>query len=94
MQRGAADIGGTFTDLVSQDDSGRVAFSKVLTTPEDHAEGVMPSVAKAALDLKETALFLHGSTIAINTAVARSQFAPCLRQSGPRRGGIDHGRAA
>ena len=67
----AIDIGGTFTDLVAEDDDGRVAVSKVLTTPQDHAEGVMSAVAKAAADLRRTALFLHGSTIAINTVVER-----------------------
>jgi len=71
MQRVAVDIGGTFTDLVAQDGDGRVAVSKVLTTPQDHAEGVMSAVAKAAVDLKRTFLFLHGSTIAINTVVER-----------------------
>src|SRR3970040_652176 len=71
MQRVAVDIGGTFTDLVAQDDGGDVAVSKVLTTPEDHAEGVMSAVAGAALDLKQTDLFLHGTTIAINTVVER-----------------------
>ncbi len=65
------DIGGTFTDLVAEDGDGRVAVSKVLTTPNDHAEGVMSAVAKAAVDLRQTALFLHGSTIAINTVVER-----------------------
>ena len=67
----AVDIGGTFTDLVAEDDDGRAAVSKVLTTPRDHAEGVMSAVAKAAADLRRTALFLHGSTIAINTVVER-----------------------
>src|SRR3990172_7451875 len=71
MLRVAVDIGGTFTDLVAEDDDGRAAVSKVLTTPQDHAEGVMSAVAKAAADLRRTALFLHGSTIAINTVVER-----------------------
>jgi N-methylhydantoinase A len=71
VQIAGVDIGGTFTDLVAQDDDGHVAVSKVLTTPRDHAEGVMSAVAKAAVDLQRTALFLHGSTIAINTVVER-----------------------
>ena len=71
MLRVAVDIGGTFTDLVAQDDSGRVSVSKVLTTPNDHAAGVMSAIAKAGVDLRETALFLHGSTIAINTVIER-----------------------
>jgi len=71
MLRVAVDIGGTFTDLVAQDNSGRVSVSKVLTTPNDHAAGVMSAIAKAGVDLRETALFLHGSTIAINTVIER-----------------------
>jgi N-methylhydantoinase A len=71
MLRIAVDIGGTFTDLVAQDDSGRLFVSKVLTTPNDHSEGVMSAIAKAGVDLRETALFLHGSTIAINTVIER-----------------------
>src|SRR3989338_5160126 len=71
MQRVAVDIGGTFTDLVAQDDGGEVAVSKVLTTPADHSGGGMGAVAAAGLDLKQTALFLHCTTIAINTVVER-----------------------
>ena len=71
MLRIAVDIGGTFTDLVAQDDSGRLFVSKVLTTPNDHSEGVMGAIGKAGVDLRDTALFLHGSTIAINTVIER-----------------------
>jgi N-methylhydantoinase A len=71
MLRLAVDIGGTFTDLVAQDDRGRLFVSKVLTTPGDHSEGVMNAIAKARVDLRDTALFLHGSTIAINTVIER-----------------------
>jgi N-methylhydantoinase A len=71
MLRLAVDIGGTFTDLVAQDELGRVSVAKVLTTPLDHSEGVMSAIAKAGADPRDTALFLHGSTIAINTVIER-----------------------
>ncbi|MBI2361351.1 MAG: hydantoinase/oxoprolinase family protein [Deltaproteobacteria bacterium] len=71
MQRVGVDIGGTFTDLVAQDEKGGMRTTKVATTPEDHAQGIMTAVAKAGIDLKKTELFLHGSTIAINTVVER-----------------------
>jgi N-methylhydantoinase A len=71
VQLVGVDIGGTFTDLVAQDGDGDLAVSKVLTTPLDHSEGVMSAVAKAAVDLQRTGLFLHGTTIAINTVVER-----------------------
>ncbi len=39
------DIGGTFTDLVLADPAtGRTVIGKVLTTPEDPAEGVLRGV--------------------------------------------------
>lgn len=71
MQRIGVDIGGTFTDLVAQDENGRLCVAKVMTTPENHADGIMAALAKAGVDLAETELFLHGSTIAINTVVER-----------------------
>jgi len=71
VHRVGVDIGGTFTDLVGQDLDGRIAVSKVLTTSDDHSEGVMSAVTKAETDLRPTALFLHGSTIAINTVIER-----------------------
>jgi N-methylhydantoinase A len=71
MLRVAVDIGGTFTDLVAQDEFGRVVVAKVLTTPLDHSEGVISAIAKGRVDLRDTALFLHGSTIAINTVIER-----------------------
>lgn len=71
MRRVGVDIGGTFTDLVAQDEGGSLRVAKVLTTPQDHAEGSMHAVVKAGVDLKSADLFLHGSTIAINTVVER-----------------------
>jgi len=71
MLRVAVDIGGTFTDLVAQDELGRLSVAKVLTTPLDHSAGVMNAIAKGGVGLRDTALFLHGSTIAINTVIER-----------------------
>jgi N-methylhydantoinase A len=71
LLRVGVDIGGTFTDLVAQDDHGQLVMTKVMTTPANHAEGIMTSIAKAGIDLAKTERFLHGSTIAINTVVER-----------------------
>src|ERR1700724_1604641 len=69
----AADIGGTFTDIAAFDDkTGRLSFGKVLTTPERLVEGINAGVAKAGADYAATSLFLHGSTIAINTILERT----------------------
>ncbi|HEY2135892.1 MAG TPA: hydantoinase/oxoprolinase family protein [Xanthobacteraceae bacterium] len=69
----AADIGGTFTDIATFDDkTGKLTFGKVLTTPQRLVEGINAGVHKAGADYAATGLFLHGSTIAINTILERT----------------------
>jgi N-methylhydantoinase A len=69
----AVDIGGTFTDLLAFDsETGRIHQAKCLSTPPDFATGVLDGVHKAALDLKQVESFVHGSTVAINTAIERT----------------------
>ena len=68
----AADIGGTFTDIAVFDDrTGRLTFGKALSTPHRLVEGINAGVEKAGSDYKSAGLFLHGSTIAINTILER-----------------------
>ncbi|HEX3790054.1 MAG TPA: hydantoinase/oxoprolinase family protein [Pseudonocardiaceae bacterium] len=71
MRHIAADIGGTFTDLTAVDEHGAFHTAKTLTTPDDHARGVLDGVDQLGARLAETELFLHGSTIAINTVLQR-----------------------
>jgi N-methylhydantoinase A len=69
----AADIGGTFTDIAVFDDrSGKLSFGKALSTPQRLVEGIDAGVEKAGSDYKSAGLFLHGSTIAINTILERT----------------------
>src|SRR5438552_1808106 len=69
----AADIGGTFTDIAVFDDrTGKLAFGKALSTPQRLVEGINAGVAKAGSDYRSAGLFLHGSTIAINTVLERT----------------------
>ncbi|HVL37355.1 MAG TPA: hydantoinase/oxoprolinase family protein [Burkholderiales bacterium] len=69
----AADIGGTFTDVAAFDErSGRLLLGKTLTTPQRLVDGITQGVAKAGTRLAQASLFLHGSTIAINTMLERS----------------------
>ncbi len=69
----AADIGGTFTDIAVFDDkTGALTFGKALSTPAHLVEGISAGVAKAGSDYRSAALFLHGSTIAINTMLERT----------------------
>jgi N-methylhydantoinase A len=71
--RVAVDIGGTFTDVAVFDDArGALSFGKTLSTHGELVQGIETAVhdAKAAFD--EIKLFLHGSTIAINTLLERT----------------------
>jgi N-methylhydantoinase A len=69
----AADIGGTFTDIAVFDErTGRLTFGKALSTPRRLVEGIDAGLAKAGSDYKSAGLFLHGSTIAINTILERA----------------------
>jgi len=69
----AADIGGTFTDVTAFDEKrGLLMLGKTLTTPEHLIDGILEGMHKAGVTLDEARLFLHGSTIAINTMLERS----------------------
>jgi N-methylhydantoinase A len=69
----AADIGGTFTDIALFDDkTGQLTFSKTLSTPDRLVDGISSGVVKAGSDYASANLFLHGSTIAINTMLERT----------------------
>ncbi len=68
------DVGGTFTDLVAVDDTGRATLAKVASTPDDPSIGVMAGLDRLAdlLDLAPPALLaqteriVHGTTVATN----------------------------
>ncbi len=71
--RVAADVGGTFTDVVSFDrTTGQTMFGKTLTTPDSLVEGIVDATNKARIALPQIDLFLHGTTVAINTILERS----------------------
>lgn len=75
--RFAVDTGGTFTDLVVEDDDGGLHMFKAATTPDDPIRGVIDSLQNAAEGLNkdlasllgEGELFIHGTTHAINAIV-------------------------
>ena len=69
----AADIGGTFTDVAAFDEQrGVLLLGKTLTTPQRLIDGILDGMQKAGVTLAEANLFLHGSTIAINTMLERT----------------------
>ncbi|MBH79917.1 MAG: methylhydantoinase [Gammaproteobacteria bacterium] len=72
----AADIGGTFTDVVlERDDDGARVTTKVLTTYDDPANGVMQGIdrvlAESGLPAEGASLVLHGTTLATNALIER-----------------------
>ena len=72
--RVAADIGGTFTDLVL-DDGARQHTAKVLTSYSDPADAVLQGLgqvmASAGCQPEALSLFLHGTTLATNALIER-----------------------
>ncbi len=69
----AADIGGTFTDIAAFDETtGQLYWGKALSTPSALVQGISNGVEKTGLAMKDATLFLHGSTIAINTILERT----------------------
>jgi N-methylhydantoinase A len=69
----AADIGGTFTDVAAFDErTRRLLLGKSLSTPRAMVEGIEAGVTKAGTAFSEAGLFLHGSTVAINTMLERT----------------------
>ena len=74
--RAAADIGGTFTDLVLVDREGRcAAVAKLLTSADDPArsvtEGLDRLLADAGVDGQSLEVVVHGTTLVANALIER-----------------------
>ncbi|MBW8637302.1 hydantoinase/oxoprolinase family protein [Hoeflea sp. WL0058] len=71
------DVGGTFTDMVVASPNGSIDVFKVPSTPSKPDDAVMAAVEKAAEEfgmrqdafLRSVSHFIHGTTIATNTAL-------------------------
>ena len=70
----AADIGGTFTDIVLEA-GGRLEALKVLTTPDAPEQAVVEGAGQvlqaAGLGFADIDVFLHGTTLATNAVIER-----------------------
>ncbi|HEX5414693.1 MAG TPA: hydantoinase/oxoprolinase family protein [Chloroflexota bacterium] len=70
------DVGGTFTDVLLQNDAdGRFYVAKTLTTPEDPSEGVLRAI-RTCLDAggaraSDLASIVHGTTLVTNALIER-----------------------
>ena len=73
------DIGGTFTDCVVLDRSGRITATKASSTPRDFAEGMLAAMRVAAERLGvsferfcgDIAVLTHGTTVGTNALIQR-----------------------
>jgi N-methylhydantoinase A len=73
------DVGGTFTDLVAIDASGRTVFAKAPSTQSDQSIGVMAGLDELARRMKlsrsemlaATGRLVHGTTVATNALLER-----------------------
>jgi N-methylhydantoinase A len=76
----ASDVGGTCTDTVVFAPGEPIYLGKALSTPPNFADGVIDSIASAAgsMDItlaqlmRETSLFIHGSTVVDNAVLTRN----------------------
>jgi N-methylhydantoinase A len=79
MFRIGVDVGGTYTDLVATDESGRTVFAKSPSTPADQSIGVMAGLDELARRLNvsraemlaATDRLVHGTTVATNALLER-----------------------
>jgi N-methylhydantoinase A len=73
------DVGGTYTDLVATDETGRTLFAKSPSTPADQSIGVMAGLEELARRLgvsreqmlAATDRLVHGTTVATNALLER-----------------------
>ena len=69
----AADIGGTFTDIVAQDISTGVCHAtKVLSIPADPAQAVITGIESAIPKSAGIDFFVHGTTVGLNALLTRT----------------------
>ncbi|MEM8767632.1 MAG: hydantoinase/oxoprolinase family protein [Pseudomonadota bacterium] len=88
----AADIGGTFTDVVLRDGDRQTA-TKVLTTYEDPANGVMQGIeavlAQAGREARDARIMLHGTTLATNALIERRGAVTALLTTAGHRDAVE-----
>jgi len=66
------DTGGTFTDLIAQEeDTKKLAVSKSLSTPTDPSVAIFNTITKAGVRAEDVAYFVHGTTVATNALIER-----------------------
>jgi N-methylhydantoinase A len=70
MYRVSTDVGGTFTDGVLLDEkTGKIAISKVSSTPHNPAIGTIECIEKFNIPLRDASFLSHGTTVVINALI-------------------------
>ena len=79
MIRVGVDVGGTFTDIILENQgatTNRVTVTKVPSTPHDQSEGVVKGVLQvcdqASVSPSDIDLLYHGTTVATNMVIERN----------------------
>lgn len=66
------DIGGTFTDLIYQDENGVTTAVKVPTTPANPDQGCINAISQIPnIDISKVGYFLHATTVGLNALLER-----------------------
>ncbi|PWW38794.1 N-methylhydantoinase A [Paenibacillus pabuli] len=76
MYRLGIDIGGTFTDALIMDNHGRVIAAlktpSIAAAPEQAIFNALDQLKESGIDLHEIDLFVHGTTLGVNTLIERN----------------------
>jgi N-methylhydantoinase A len=72
MWRIGTDTGGTFTDLVAVDETGRMRLTKTPSTPGSFEKGVMTALTEIGIEPADLEFFYHATTVATNAILTRA----------------------
>jgi N-methylhydantoinase A len=90
--RVAIDTGGTFTDCVWVDATGRLRMLKVLSTPADPSQAIVEALSK--MPHEGELIILHGTTVGTNTLLERKGARTALVSTTGFEDAIEIGRQA
>ncbi len=90
--RVAIDTGGTFTDCVWTDQSGRLQMFKVFSTPADPSQAIVEALRK--IPHEGELIILHGTTVGTNTLLERKGARTALVTTAGFEDAIEIGRQA
>lgn len=76
IYRLGVDIGGTFTDALVTDDQGRIVTAlktpSIASAPEQAIFNALDQLKERGVDIQDIDLFVHGTTLGVNTLIERN----------------------